>query len=133
VKPRAGYGPFHVSETYVALDAGLHARPLEVTADFWQALAEDRLGDVSRLVSHADFDHDWATWEKHPAGEEVVLLLRGAVEIVLEGPDGRVSCVLDRPGAFVVVPPDTWHTARVLRPAGLLFVTPGAGTTHRPV
>jgi hypothetical protein len=124
---------FQVADTYVALDDACGARPLAVTPDFWKTLAEDRLGEFSRLVSHGQIDRDWTTWEKHPAGEEIVMLLDGAVELLLETAGGCERVVLEHAGAFVLVPRDTWHTARVLRPARLLFITPGAGTSHRPV
>jgi len=32
-----------------------------------------------------------------------------------------------------VVPQGVWHRAEVKKPGTLLFITPGAGTEHRPV
>ncbi len=32
--------------------------------------------------------------------------------------------------AFVVVPANTWHTARPLRPTSMLFLTPGEGAVN---
>jgi hypothetical protein len=31
------------------------------------------------------------------------------------------------------VPRNTWHRALVKKPGKLMFITPGAGTEHRPV
>jgi quercetin dioxygenase-like cupin family protein len=104
-----------------------------VNEEFWPALIAGRLGPVHRLVSYFSFDADWSSWERHPAGEEFVCLLAGEVELHLEKEDGtRDSVVLDAPGAFVLVPPNTWHTGKVRRPAKMLFVTPGEGTENRP-
>jgi quercetin dioxygenase-like cupin family protein len=41
------------------------------------------------------------------------------------------ECVrLSEPGTFVIVPKNTWHTARIHAPTRMLFVTPGEGTVN---
>ena len=126
--------PLDINDTFVALQQDGRARPLPVDEDFWPALTGGRLGPVHRLLSCFSYNTDWSTWERHPAGEEFVCLLEGAVELHLENADGtRDTVVLDQPGAFVLVPPNTWHTAKVRRPARMLFVTAGEGTQNRPV
>lgn len=124
--------PFNIADTFVALDDSCRARPLPVTADFWEALQSGRLGTFSRMVSCLSFENDWGTWEKHPAGEEFVCLLEGDVDLALELPEGETVITLNQPGAFVLVPADTWHTARVRRPSRMIFITPGEGTENRP-
>ena len=125
--------PMNIAETFVALDDASGARPLPVTPDFWEALGTGRLGQFSRMISCYAFDRDWATWEIHPAGQEFVCMIDGDVDLVLEQ-DGRETIVrLDRAGAFVLVPTNTWHTARVRRPSKMLFVTPGEGTQNSDV
>ncbi len=37
----------------------------------------------------------------------------------------------DLRSTFVVVPKNTWHTAKVHAPTMMLFVTPGEGTENR--
>jgi hypothetical protein len=127
-------GPYEATTTYIHLGPNGSSVPLPVTRTFWQELtagAFDHLGP-GRLVSTYDFERDWDTWEKHPAGEEVVVLISGALELILEL-DGRPHTVeLSRPGEFVVTPRDTWHTANVRRPSVALFITAGEGTQHRP-
>jgi len=126
--------PFNITGTFVALQQDSRARPLPVNEDFWPALISGRLGPVHRLLSCLSFSEDWSTWERHPAGEEFVCLLEGQVELHLENADGTCDTVLlDQPGAFVLVPPNTWHTAKVRRPAKMLFVTAGEGTQNRPI
>ena len=36
-------------------------------------------------------------------------------------------------GAFTIVPKGTWHTAKTTVPTKMLFITPGAGTEHKPI
>ena len=121
-----------LSETFVALEGDGGARPLPVTDAFWFDLASGRLGSFSRLVSLLAVTDDWTTWEMHPQGEEFVLVLDGDIELILER-DGEESAVrLNDPGAYVLIPRGTWHTATVHRSGRVLFVTPGEGTAHRP-
>jgi len=67
----------------------------------------------------------------HPNADEFVYLLSGSVELLLEQALGVKSVALQGRGA-VVVPRGIWHTAKVLAPSRMLFVTMGAGTEHRP-
>lgn len=123
---------YTIADTFVALDDSNGARPLPVTDTFWPDLIGGRLGALSRLVAQFSFDSDWPSWERHPAGEEFVLLLEGSVEFVLEI-DGRHKRVtLSQPGEYVLVPKNTWHTAKVRQPTRMLFITPGEGTENRP-
>lgn len=86
----------------------------------------------------ADAAHDFAATFAHLADD-------GAVVAVPVGPDfwsrlmagehshlerGRLVMVvaLRGAGSFTVVPRGLWHTARVLQPGAMLFITPGAGT-----
>ena len=39
---------------------------------------------------------------------------------------------LPEPGAYVLVPRGTWHTAKTSTRCRMLFVTAGEGTEHRP-
>jgi quercetin dioxygenase-like cupin family protein len=125
-------GPFQIANTFVALDDSSGARALPVDEDFWPALIGGRLGPLSRLVSQFSFDTDWQSWERHPAGEEFVCLLEGSVELVLEIGGEHQRVALSQPGEYVLVPKNTWHTAKVRKPARMLFITPGEGTENRP-
>jgi hypothetical protein len=70
-------------------------------------------------------------WEMHPNGDEIVCLLAGAVTFMLEGNEGTQAIELNEGGAYVIVPKDTWHTAKVRRPSRMLSITAGEGTQHR--
>ena len=82
------------------------------------------------LISGHQFSEDWPTWEKHPAGDEMVVLLSGRAVFVLRLESGDESIELSDPGSFVIVPKGTWHTAHIDEPTSMLFVTPGEGTRN---
>ncbi|WP_342117919.1 cupin domain-containing protein [Pseudoduganella sp. OTU4001] len=127
-------GPFQAVETYLHLGPEGTSVPLAVNESFWEKLSTggfDHLGP-GRLVSTYDFAADWPSWEMHPAGEEVVVLISGALEFVLEVDGGERKVPLAEPGQFLLVPRGVWHTANVAREAKVLFITPGEGTGHRP-
>jgi mannose-6-phosphate isomerase-like protein (cupin superfamily) len=119
-------------DTYVVLGPDHAATSVPVTPTIWEEL--DRRFERFRgrvLVARFDFERDWPTWEMHPNGDEVVVLLSGVARMVL-GRDEEQVTHLTEPGQFVVVPRGTWHTARVDAPTSMLFVTPGEGTANEP-
>lgn len=128
------HSAFRFPETFVHLGAGGEAVPLPVTDSFWPDLIAGKLDHLGpgRLVSFLEFDSDWDSWEAHPAGDELVCLVSGNIDFVLDLPEGHRTITLSGPGAFLIVPRGTWHTARVKSPSAALFVTAGAGTEHRP-
>lgn len=83
------------------------------------------------LVAVHSFDADWPSWEIHPAGDEIVVLLYGEVTLVLKTDDGDQHIELNMPGSYFIVPRNTWHTARIDTPSRMLFITPGEGTENR--
>lgn len=117
--------------TFVVLDAAHRATEVEVTPDLYQRLDRD-FGQFKgcALVARYAFDADWPTWEMHPAGDEVVVLLSGAAEMVLDRAGRHETTRLAAPGEFVIVPKGTWHTARIAEPTTMLFITPGEGTRN---
>jgi oxalate decarboxylase/phosphoglucose isomerase-like protein (cupin superfamily) len=67
----------------------------------------------------------------HPAGDEVVCLLSGAIDVVLEEQHGERVVGLE-PGSTCIVPRGVWHRAIVHEPGDTLHITRGEGTQHRP-
>ncbi len=118
--------------TFVQLSDGPAALPIEVDHDFWQTM--DTRDDLQggRLVSAYRFVADWTSWERHPAGDELVIQLSGSMDLILDQDSGERSISL-RGRCAAIVPRNVWHTARVLEPTEAVFVTRGAGTEHRPV
>lgn len=118
---------------YVRLCADGAAQVLEGGEAFW-GRPEAQLDVLGRdwIVSEFECSADWSNWEMHPAADEFVYLLCGAVELVLDEATGLRSVRLDGRGA-VLVPRGVWHTARVTQPSRMLFISRGAGTLHKPV
>lgn len=97
-----------IQQTYLHVRDGGSVDRIEAGEEFWPALAAGKLPhlDAGRLMSAFTFIGAWATWERHPAGDELVMLLSGEVTLTLEQTDVE---------------------------SALLFLTPGAGTEHRPI
>jgi mannose-6-phosphate isomerase-like protein (cupin superfamily) len=88
-------------------------------------------GPEGRLVMIFEQDASWDSWERHPAGDEVVVLLSGRADLILEI-DGDQRRIALAPGEAVINPAGVWHTADVHEPGSILTITPGQGTEHRP-
>jgi mannose-6-phosphate isomerase-like protein (cupin superfamily) len=127
--------PEDIQQTYLHVQDGGTTLPMPVSETFWQELGSGAYPQLEqgRLMSAYTFSEPWAVWERHPAGEELVMLLSGAATLVLEEAHGEREVMLDTVGAYVLVPAGVWHTARTTVPATMLFLTPGAGTEHKPV
>lgn len=122
-----------LDSTYVHLGPDGRAELVPVGEAFWSSLASGARPEleVGRLVTKFDFEGSWANWEKHPAGEEIAILIAGEVDFVLDEPSGERIVHLSEPGEFILVPRDTWHTAHGRGRCSMVFVTQGAGTEHR--
>jgi mannose-6-phosphate isomerase-like protein (cupin superfamily) len=108
------------------------AVPVEVGPTLYEDLDRNFDGFKGRhLVACYTFDVDWPGWEMHPAGDEIVCLLSGEVRMVFEREGREEITQLSTLGSYVIVPKGTWHTARVVSAAKMLFITPGEGTLHR--
>jgi mannose-6-phosphate isomerase-like protein (cupin superfamily) len=120
-------------KTFVVMTPDFSATSVDVTATMWEDL--DRKFDHFKrhlLVARFDFEADWPSWEVHPAGDEVVVLLSGRADMVLDRGGKHEVKSLAQPGSFVIVPKGVWHTARTSTPTTMLFVTPGEGTENKP-
>ena len=82
------------------------------------------------LVSCHEFNAPWPSWECHPKGDEIVILLSGSATLTMLLDDGKSDVALNAPGDFAIVPRNTWHTATAARDARMLFITPGEGTRN---
>lgn len=127
--------PDDIQQTYLHVQDGGTTVPLPVSETFWQELGSGAWPQLEqgRLMSAYTFSEPWAVWERHPAGEELVMLLAGAATLVLQEPQGEREVRLETVGAYVLVPTGVWHTARTTVATTMLFLTPGAGTEHKPV
>ena len=126
--------PAHIANQFVVLDAAQNAHPENPDAELYARLDQNyaQFKNCALISSHT-FSEDWTSWEMHPEGDEIVLLLSGATEFVLQLPEGEKYLPLNQTGQFAIVPKGVWHTARTSETATVLFITPGEGTRHKSV
>jgi uncharacterized cupin superfamily protein len=82
-------------------------------------------------VTLSPLEETWTSWERHPAGAELVVQLSGRSVLIQDLADGENRLELG-PGQATINPKGVWHTAEVIEAGRALFVTPGRGTSHRP-
>lgn len=69
--------------------------------------------------------------ELHPDADELLYLVSGRVQVLLELEGGDRTVDLAG-GQALVVPRGVWHLIRVVEPGQLVNITPGPGGQHRP-
>ncbi len=123
-----------LARTYLHLRADDGATTMEGGPAFWAGVADRRDLDSGRLCSMFDQTADWDHWERHPAGPELLVMMTGRMELLIEhdDPARTVESVVMEAGQAVLVPTGLWHRAKVVAPGRLLAITAGAGTEHRP-
>jgi uncharacterized cupin superfamily protein len=91
--------------------------------------AEESAGTFRQLSSYRDggvFVGHWAghsEWERHPVGDEIVMVVDGATTIFFLTDEGEEEAQLG-PGQLVVVPQGTWHRFETPDGVQVLSVTP---------
>ena len=125
---------FDLTETYVHLEDGPRAAAVSVGPDFWERRGVGTPLHDGRLVMIFRFERpeDWDHWEMHPEGDEIVFLLSGALDLVVEE-DGRERVIPLRGRGGCIVPRGLWHRAVIHAPGETLHVTRGAGTETRSI
>jgi mannose-6-phosphate isomerase-like protein (cupin superfamily) len=124
----------NIFDTFPILTPGMEVKPLPWTGgmEFYEGL-ETHFGDFHNhvLISCHEFDGPWDTWECHPNGDEIVVLLSGSatLDLLIDG-QHHISQV-NTAGEFVIVPRGAWHKATEANNARMLFITPGEGTENR--
>lgn len=119
------YAAIDLSRTPVGLDRAGNARPLPAS-DAPPTIDGLTVGAaaMSREPPHRG--------EMHPDGDEVLYLVSGSVDVVLEE-DGREERVELKSGQAFVVPRGVWHRVAPREPSHILYLTPGPGGQYRPV
>ena len=121
---------FSLLESCVHLKELGQAAVVPVGHQFWSTIATRADLAPGRLLGTLRWEQDMATWEMHPAGDELLVALSGRFEILMQ--DGKSDRVVELAGgqAFLV-PFGVWHRYKVQTPGEVLFVTPGKGTQYR--
>lgn len=122
---------FRLEEVFAVLGPDLSVDTIEVTPTLYEQLDKAYNGFKGHtLIAIHGFSEPWGTWEKHPAGDEIVVLLSGCVQFRIRSDSTEQSVKLSAPGEYLVVPKGQWHTAETSCLSKLLFITPGEGTAH---
>jgi len=122
----------NIANEFIVLDPDKKATVEQADEMLYQRIDKNYKGFKSHeLVSAYEFDSDWNTWEIHPHGDEIVLLLSGEITFILQLQSGQKSVTLQEEGSYIIVPKGIWHTAKTTVKSKLLFITPGEGTEHR--
>lgn len=98
--------------------------------------ARDAFRELSGYRDGAIFVGHWAgesEWERHAAGDEIVMAIEGSTTVFFLTVDGERSAHLPA-GHLVVVPQGTWHRFETPEAVKLLSVTPQPTdhSSHRP-
>jgi len=122
----------NILQTFAVINPNKQVSTEIADSSLYQRLNEDYNSFKGcELVSCYTFDKDWDSWEIHPAGDELVILMSGRVTFVIEFDGAAREICLSTPGDYAVVPKGCWHTARLNESSTVLFITPGEGTQHR--
>jgi mannose-6-phosphate isomerase-like protein (cupin superfamily) len=69
--------------------------------------------------------------ELHPDGDELLYLVSGRLDVVLDENGGETIVEL-KPGDAFIVPKGVWHRVVMREPSQLIHITPGPGGQWRP-
>jgi len=94
-------------------------------------LPEGHLLAVFQIASPDDLHSD--IWEMHPAGDEVLLMLTGELDVEYSDGSCRATSTLES-GRGVVMPKGVWHRLLLREPGLLMALSPSHGTqwSRRP-
>lgn len=121
-----------LTKTFVHLRDDGGAEPIEVTPRFWRDSAASAKYD--RVVAAIDFagpeDLHSSQQEVHPEGDELIYVVAGAIDVVLDTDGGRRTESLAA-GQAAIVPRGVWHHLVAREPGRLLFVNCRTGMGSR--
>ena len=119
-----------LSSTFVHLSNGGDARPVKITPSFWG----DTRRRYDRLVGSFEFTSSEhlhsSTQEMHPEADEVIFLVSGAIDVVLDEAGAERTVPLEA-GRAAIVPRGVWHRLVMRQPGKLLFINSRTGMQSR--
>ena len=121
---------FRATNTVLHL-AGSGAIPLwDNDASSWNPTDHPELNS-GQVLSVFTYSKTWDYQERHLDGEEMVLVLSGDVDLLLDHGKGEVAIRVES-GSGSIVPTGTWHRIAPRKSSTVLFITPvPARTEHR--
>jgi len=118
MSPKTPQGPIDLSETPVQFTAAGDIEPVVQRGQAPPDVA-GRLAGEARMTSNPPH-----AGEMHPDGDELLYLVEGAADVILDEAGGERRVPLQSGQAFVV-PRGVWHRVDVKSPCRLLHFTPG--------
>jgi mannose-6-phosphate isomerase-like protein (cupin superfamily) len=121
-----------LATTFIHLSDGGDARSVKVTPAFWRGDSGDhydRLAGVFDFSSSKDLHSSMQ--EMHPEADEVLYLVSGAIDVMLEEAEAERTVALES-GHAAIVPRGVWHRLVMRRPGRLLFINSREGMQGRP-
>jgi mannose-6-phosphate isomerase-like protein (cupin superfamily) len=119
---------FQLETKFVHLENNGNINGLLVNEKFWSKGSTHL--QSGRLMGVMNLDAGPSHWEVHPDGDELLYLLSGSMDVVLES-DGKNSAITLTGSSSCIVPKNTWHQTIANGPCTLLFITPSKDTHHR--
>ena len=124
---------FKLSRTFVHLRDGGDAERVELTPAFWSQSSSgkkkhDRVVGVFEFKSASDLHSSMQ--EMHPEGDEVIYLVAGSIDLILDEPGGE-RIVSIQAGEASIVPRGVWHRLVMRKPGTLLFINSRTGMQGR--
>ncbi len=122
---------FNIEHKFVVLSPDKEAHTVVNSPQVYEDLDRDYADFKGHeLIAIHEFKEDWPSWEVHPNGDEIVVLLSGAATFILRIDNTNREMKLSTEGETVIVPKGVWHTAKIDSVAKMLFITPGEGTQN---
>ncbi len=116
---------------YLAQDGAM--RCYAKTAEFFRSAGRNpELKDGRTLaLYHVNGPHDvhYPVWEMHPQGDELLILVSGALSVEFRGGETARTAPLS-PQAACIVPAGVWHRLIVHEPSVLIAITARSNTVH---
>jgi mannose-6-phosphate isomerase-like protein (cupin superfamily) len=124
-------GGFDLTQTFVHLTGRGDAAEIAVTSAFWRGSGRQ----YDRVLGAFDFrsprDLHPSLQEVHPEADELLFLISGALDVVLDEGGGERTLALEA-GRAALVPRGVWHRLAMRAPGRLLFVNSRVGMQTRP-
>ena len=124
--------PIDLARTFVHLSRQGDAERVELTPSFWRASAGSPLYDrlVGVIEFHSSEDLHSAMQEMHPEADELLFLISGAIDLVLQEGAAERTVALGA-GQAEIVPRGIWHRLAMREPGKLLFINSRTGMESR--
>ena len=107
----------------------LQSRDLREEVQHLSGFANRYLGSLDKATIMVTKFAGLAPWERHPDGDELIVVLEGGGDITVLTESGPRTSEL-RPGMLFVCPQGLWHRAHAQPAMVALYVTPLGGGEH---